>query len=89
MAQPKRQEGPLTAAALATYGIPPKPPEGPKLVKVQEQATEGKVHERKGQIKEEVGKLTNDSNLEVSGKAEKKACRVQSRIGHAERAAGE
>ena len=88
MAQPKRQEGPLTAA-VATYGIPPKPTQEPKLVKVQEQAAEGKVHERKGQIKEEVGKLTNDSNLEVSGKAEKKPGRVQGWNGHAEKAAGE
>ena len=35
--------------------------------------TEGKLHEVKGKIKEEVGKATNDSDLEVSGKAEQKA----------------
>ena len=33
--------------------------------------TEGKVHEVKGKIKEEVGKVTNDPNLEVDGNAKK------------------
>jgi uncharacterized protein YjbJ (UPF0337 family) len=37
---------------------------------------EGKIHEVKGKIKEEIGKVTNDSNLEVSGDAEKKADKV-------------
>ena len=32
--------------------------------------TEGKVHEVKGRIKEEVGKVTNDPNLEVNGNTE-------------------
>jgi len=51
--------------------------------------TEGKLHEVKGAIKEEVGKATNDPNLEVSGKAEKKAGKVQKWIGRAEKAVGE
>jgi uncharacterized protein YjbJ (UPF0337 family) len=51
--------------------------------------TEGKLHEVKGEIKEEVGKATNDPNLEVSGKAEKKAGKVQKWIGRAEKAVGE
>ena len=33
MAELKIKEGDLTTAELATYGIPPKQPEGPKLVK--------------------------------------------------------
>jgi len=51
--------------------------------------TEGKFHEVKGKIKEEVGKATNDPNLEVTGDAEKKAGKVQNWIGRAEKAVGE
>jgi uncharacterized protein YjbJ (UPF0337 family) len=51
--------------------------------------TEGKFHEVKGKIKEEVGKATNDPDLEVSGKAEKKAGKVQEWISRAEKAVGE
>ena len=36
MAELTRKEGELTTADLASYGIPPKHPEGPKLVKGQE-----------------------------------------------------
>jgi len=50
---------------------------------------EGKLHEVKGKIKEEVGKATNDSDLEVAGDAEKKAGKVQNWIGRAEKAVGE
>jgi uncharacterized protein YjbJ (UPF0337 family) len=50
---------------------------------------EGKLHEVKGKIKEKIGKATLDSNLEVSGKAEKKAGKVQELIGRAEKAVGE
>ena len=51
--------------------------------------TEGKLHEVKGEIKEEVGTATNDPDLEVSGNAEKKAGKVQKWIGRAEKAVGE
>ncbi len=51
--------------------------------------TEGKVHEVKGKIKEEVGRATNDPELEVSGNAEKKAGMVQNLIGRVEKAVGE
>jgi uncharacterized protein YjbJ (UPF0337 family) len=51
--------------------------------------TEGKLHEVKGLIKEEVGKVTNDPDLEVAGKTEKKAGKVQKWIGRAEKAVGE
>jgi uncharacterized protein YjbJ (UPF0337 family) len=54
-----------------------------------EDRTEGRLHEVKGEIKEEVGKATNDPDLELSGKAEKKAGTVQKWIGHAEKAVGE
>ncbi|MGA9352910.1 MAG: CsbD family protein [Terriglobales bacterium] len=43
----------------------------------------------KGKIKEEVGKVTNDPNLEVSGNAEKNIGKVQQVIGSAEKAVGE
>jgi hypothetical protein len=39
MAELKRTEEELPAAALASYGTPPKQPEGPKLVKGQEPET--------------------------------------------------
>jgi uncharacterized protein YjbJ (UPF0337 family) len=51
--------------------------------------TEGKLHEVKGKIKEEVGKATSDHDLEVSGNAEKKAGTVQNWFGRAEKAVGE
>jgi uncharacterized protein YjbJ (UPF0337 family) len=38
--------------------------------------TEGKLHQVKGKIREEVGKATNDPDLEVSGNAENKAGKV-------------
>ena len=47
---------------------------------------EGSFHEVKGTIKQEVGKVTNDRNLRAEGKAEKKAGKVQQRIGHAKEA---
>jgi hypothetical protein len=39
MAESKIKEGELTTAELASYGIPPKQPDGPKLVKGQEPDT--------------------------------------------------
>jgi uncharacterized protein YjbJ (UPF0337 family) len=51
--------------------------------------TEGKLHEVKGRVKEEIGKATNDPDLEVSGKVEKNAGKVQNWIGRAEKAVGE
>jgi uncharacterized protein YjbJ (UPF0337 family) len=50
---------------------------------------EGKLHEVKGTVKEEVGKATNDPDLEVSGNAEKNAGTVQKWIGKVEKAVGE
>ena len=43
----------------------------------------GSFHEVTGTIKEEIGKVTNDSNLKGEGKAEKKAERVQQKMGDA------
>ena len=39
--------------------------------------TAGKLHEVKGKIKEEIGKATNDPNLEVSGKRRKRMAKFR------------
>jgi len=104
MAEHKTKGVVLTEADLATYGIPPKQPVEPTLVKSYvtttrrkdkpmkpstQDRTEGKLHEVKGKVKEEAGKATNDPDLEVSGEAEKNAGKVQNWIGRAEKAVGE
>src|SRR5208282_2633993 len=43
----------------------------------------GSFHELKGTIKEGLGKATSNPNLNAEGKAEKKAGKVQQRIGDA------
>jgi uncharacterized protein YjbJ (UPF0337 family) len=48
----------------------------------------GKVHEVKGTIKEKVGKLTNDPDLEGEGIGEKVAGKVQKKIGQVQKALG-
>ena len=48
----------------------------------------GKVHEVKGTIKEKVGRLTNDPDLEGEGIGEKIAGKVQKKIGRVEKALG-
>ena len=47
---------------------------------------EGKVHEVKGTIKEKVGRLTNDRDLEGEGIGENIAGTVQNTIGKVEKA---
>ena len=54
-----------------------------------EDKTKGKLHEVKGTIKQTVGELTNDPNLEANGRAEKNAGKVQNWVGHVEKAVGE
>ena len=51
--------------------------------------TDGQLHEVKGKIKEEVGKVMNDPDLEASGKTEKKAGTVQQWVSRVEKAVGE
>jgi uncharacterized protein YjbJ (UPF0337 family) len=41
----------------------------------------GKVHEVEGTVKEKVGELTNDSDLEGEGIGEKIAGKIQKKIG--------
>lgn len=45
----------------------------------------GRVHEIKGTIKEKVGKLTNDPDLEGEGIGEQIAGKIQKKIGQVER----
>ena len=46
-----------------------------------EDQAQGKFHEVKGRIKEEVGKLTSNPKLEAEGQGEKSAGKVQQVIG--------
>ena len=42
---------------------------------------EGKMHQIKGSLKETVGKVTQNSELEVKGKIEKAGGKVQEKMG--------
>jgi len=46
----------------------------------------GKAHEVKGSVKEKVGELTNDHDLEGEGIGEKIAGKIQNKIGQVEKA---
>ncbi len=46
----------------------------------------GRVHEMKGKIKEKVGQLTKDPDLEAEGIGEKISGKLQKKIGHVVRA---
>jgi len=48
----------------------------------------GKVHEVKGAIKEKVGQLTNDPDLEGEGTGEKIGGKVQKKIGQVQKVLG-
>lgn len=48
----------------------------------------GKVHEIKGTIKEKVGELTNDPDLEGEGLGEKIAGKVRKKVGQVEKVLG-
>jgi uncharacterized protein YjbJ (UPF0337 family) len=45
----------------------------------------GKIHEVKGKVKEQVGKLTNDPNLQDQGTDEKVAGKIQKKVGQIEK----
>jgi uncharacterized protein YjbJ (UPF0337 family) len=49
----------------------------------------GKSHEVKGAVKEKVGKLANNPDLEAEGKVEKVAGRVQKKIGQVKKVLGQ
>ena len=54
-----------------------------------ENEIDGKVHEVKAAIKEKVGQLTNDPDLEDEGTAEKIGGKVQKKIGQVQKVLGE
>jgi uncharacterized protein YjbJ (UPF0337 family) len=54
--------------------------EGKKMKPSTEKEIAGKVHEVKGKIKEKMGQLTNDPDLEGEGIGEKIAGKVQKTI---------
>jgi uncharacterized protein YjbJ (UPF0337 family) len=43
---------------------------------------EGKLHEVKGKVKEQLGRVTNDPNMESDGTVEKIGGIVQNKVGH-------
>jgi uncharacterized protein YjbJ (UPF0337 family) len=54
-----------------------------------EDKTSGKLHEVKGAVKQTVGKISGNPNLEADGRAEKNAGKVQNVAGKIEKAVGE
>ena len=46
---------------------------------------EGAAHELKGKVKEKVGEMTNDPNLEDEGTGEKVAGKIQKKVGDVEK----
>jgi uncharacterized protein YjbJ (UPF0337 family) len=42
---------------------------------------QGAVHEAKGKVKEKIGQVTNDPNLEAEGQDENLAGKVQKKVG--------
>jgi uncharacterized protein YjbJ (UPF0337 family) len=59
------------------------------MIPSTEDRGEGTIHAVKGKIKEEIGKMTNDPDLEKSGNAEKNAGKAQDWIGRVEKVVGE
>jgi uncharacterized protein YjbJ (UPF0337 family) len=49
---------------------------------------EGKLQNLKGKVKEKVGKLTNDPDLETEGEAEEIAGKVQEKVGQVKKVLG-
>jgi uncharacterized protein YjbJ (UPF0337 family) len=50
---------------------------------------EGKMHQVKGKVKETVGKIVKNRNLESEGKVENLKGKVQEKIGEIEKIAGD
>jgi uncharacterized protein YjbJ (UPF0337 family) len=59
--------------------------EGKKMKPSTEDEIAGKIHEVKGTIKQKVGQLTNNPDLEGEGIGEKIAGKVQKKIGQVEK----
>lgn len=50
-----------------------------------EDQLKGKLHETKGAIKEKIGQVTNNPNLEAEGQDEKAGGTIQKKIGQIEK----
>ena len=48
----------------------------------------GKFHEVKGKVKEKIGQVTNDPNLEAEGQGEKIGGKILKKIGQVEKVLG-
>jgi uncharacterized protein YjbJ (UPF0337 family) len=46
---------------------------------------QGKVHEVKGAVKQQVGRVTNNPDLEAEGQVEKVSGKIQKKIGQVEK----
>jgi uncharacterized protein YjbJ (UPF0337 family) len=46
---------------------------------------EGKLHETKGKVKEKVGQVINNRDMETEGQGEKVAGKVQKKVGQVEK----
>jgi uncharacterized protein YjbJ (UPF0337 family) len=46
---------------------------------------EGAVHDAKGKLKEKVGRVTNDPDLQAEGQDEKVAGKIQKKVGDIEK----
>ena len=46
---------------------------------------EGKAHELKGAVKEKLGQVTNDPDLEAEGQGEKLGGKIQKKVGDIEK----
>ena len=49
---------------------------------------EGKLHKLKGKVKEKVGEVTNDADLEDEGQAEEISGKVQEKVGQVKKVLG-
>jgi uncharacterized protein YjbJ (UPF0337 family) len=54
-----------------------------------EDKAKGTFHEVKGKVKEKVGRVTNNPDLEAEGQVEKIGGKVQKKIGQVEKVLGE
>jgi uncharacterized protein YjbJ (UPF0337 family) len=50
--------------------------------------TGGQIHEVKGAVKQKIGEITNNPNLEAEGQSEKIAGKAQKWVGKAEKVLG-
>jgi uncharacterized protein YjbJ (UPF0337 family) len=58
------------------------------MKKSTQDKAKGKFHEVKGKVKEKVGRLTNDPNLEAEGQGEQIGGKIRKKIGDVEKVLG-